>query len=118
MPDAGDERPLEEQLVEVRREFSRLLPSRIAELQAALVQVADGDPAGTEVFYRAAHTLKGTAGTFAGPLLGQPADRLDQLARAWRRGGAAAPGEVAEARAVLAQLEVAARRFGAEVEGR
>ena len=66
-------------LAEIRLEFCRGLPDRLSTMRSALEALGDGnDPNMMELFYRTAHSLKGTAPSFGAHALVGPATALSE----------------------------------------
>lgn len=90
----------EECLAEVTAMYLGELPGRVAAVRAAIEQ---GD---THAVERAAHSLKGTSGTFGAAGLAALCERVEQDARI---------GALRDARAILAELERERDRVAVEL---
>ena len=109
---------MDELLAEVYREFREGLPGRLAEMRTALETLADSyEPDATEVFYRAAHSLKGAAPSFGADQLVDPATALAETGRRWFEEGCVGGVELRAAFEDLEQLEEAVERYVSEMEG-
>jgi len=109
---------MDELLAEVYREFREGLPSRLAEMRAALETLSDGYESGaSEVFYRTAHSLKGAAPSFGAAQLVDPATALAETGRRWYEGGFVDSEELRVAFEELEQLDEAVERYVSEMEG-
>ena len=119
MPGPNDEpgRSEEELLAEIFREFREGLPLRLETLRSALQQLADGDREVTELFYRTAHSLKGTAPSFEADELVAPAASLAAAGLAWDEGAAPRNDEIAAAFKELERLGAAVESYTARMEG-
>lgn len=113
----------DELLAEAHREFREGLWARMDRLRACLEGISRGSGGEiVEIFFRTAHSLKGTAPSFGAYDLTDPAAELTEMGRRWStQGTGPSEGELARARVVLARLKDAARRFAEsswpEVEG-
>jgi signal transduction histidine kinase/DNA-binding response OmpR family regulator/HPt (histidine-containing phosphotransfer) domain-containing protein len=101
-------------LAAVRAEFAAGLGQRIQTMRTALERLDQAfDSASTEVLYRAAHSLTGTAASFGAQSLAHVAADLEDLARGWLRKGEAPSEERRVAAAAVAELDAAAREYRA-----
>ncbi len=106
------------QLAEIHRQFSQGLPARLEILRSALVELTEGyQQAMAESFYRAAHSLKGTAASFGTPDLAAHAALLADLGDGWVRRHAAPHDEISSASAELQRLEATMEAYTGRVEG-
>lgn len=111
-------RDVEEMLAEVYREFGEGLPQRVEALRSALAELAGGwNATACDLFYRTAHTLKGTAASFDADELVEPATALAALGLAWEKSGSAPESEIEEAAAELERLSAAIGRYVKRMEG-
>jgi HPt (histidine-containing phosphotransfer) domain-containing protein len=107
-----------ELLAEIFREFREGLPDRLDTMRAALATLADGgEPAAVELFYRTAHSLKGTAPSFDADELVEPAASLADIGLSWYEGAAPSADEIAAAQTVLEQLSEAVQSYAERMEG-
>ncbi len=105
-------------LAEIHKEFRDGLPARLERLRSTLELLAEGfDSQAAEAFFRAAHSLKGTAPAFGAYELAQHASALAERGRRWHEGGKLETPEVASALKELEWLEAAVKRFVAERDG-
>lgn len=105
-------------LAEVRREFCDGLPGRLETLETALERLAKGYDAGAaDAFYRAAHSLKGTAASFEADELVGPATALADVGLGWFKGGALDSAALVAARQELERLRGAVKRYTARLAG-
>lgn len=120
MPDSPrDVRAKEELLAEIRCEFSTGLPDRLETIRSALGELARGfEQQATEVFYRSAHSLKGTALSFDGREMADHAAVLAETGYRWLKQGEVAPDELTAAVEELERLRSAVERYRARIEGR
>ena len=108
----SDEVNLDEALAEVRKEFDRGLPERLATLSTALDVLSQSFDAGAaETFFFNAHSLKGTAGAFGADGMVQPAREMADRARQWLKQGDASARGLAAAREELERLREAVNRY-------
>ncbi len=116
-PNPEPQRSEEEQLAEIFREFRDGLPGRLETMRSALEQLADGDAGeAAELFYRTAHSLKGTAPSFDADELVEPAAGLAGIGLAWYEGADPRDGELAAAFQELERLGAAVKRYAARME--
>ncbi len=109
---------MDELLTEVYREFREGLPTRVAQLRAALETLATGYERGaTEIFYRTAHSLKGAAPSFGADQVAGPAAALAEVGRRWFEEGDIEDDEVCAAFRDLGRLDDAVERYVIEMEG-
>lgn len=109
----------EELLAEIFREFAEGLPERLETLRSALEKLGDGhDSDAADLFYRTAHSLKGTAPSFDAHELVEHAAALSEVGLRWYEGAAPRPAEVVAAREALERLGAAVERYAARQEGR
>ena len=105
-------------LAEIRLEFCDGLPERLTIMRAALGSLEDRfDPEQVEIFYRAAHSLKGTAPSFGAHVLVESATALAEVGRGWYEGGSVDDGELETALEDLDRLASAIQKYTAEVKG-
>ncbi|MDH3292521.1 MAG: hypothetical protein OEO20_12455 [Gemmatimonadota bacterium] len=103
-------------LAELRREFARVLPGRLAALNEALDACTDHfDRAVAERFYFKAHALMGTAASYGATELVEPAGRLARLGQQWLERGALSAAEIRVAGDGLTLLEGAVTAYQARV---
>jgi HPt (histidine-containing phosphotransfer) domain-containing protein len=115
--DPDEMRDLDELVAEIRREFCDGLPLRVETMRFALEQLAGGyDADAAEAFYRAAHTLKGTAASFEAEELVGPAAALSDIGMRWFEGGGLDPSEMPAALEELERLREAVRSYSARME--
>ncbi len=108
----------EDLIAEIFRDFRDGLPVRIETMRSALEQLAQGfDPQAAEVFYRTAHSLKGTAPSFEAHELSERVAELADVGLRWHEDGAFDAAEVPAAREGLERVREAAMRYTAEMEG-
>ena len=107
----------QELLAEIFREFREGLPLRLETLRSALQQLADGDRDATELFYRTAHSLKGTAPSFVADERVAPAAVLAAVGLAWDEGAAPRNDEIAAAFKELERLGAAVESYTARMGG-
>lgn len=113
-----DEPRHEDLIAEIFRDFREGLPVRIETMRSALEQLARSfDPQAAELFYRTAHSLKGTAPSFEAHELSERAAELADVGLRWQEGGAFDAAEVSEALKGLERVREAAARYTAEMEG-
>ena len=106
------------QLAAIRLEFSQRLPARLETMRSSLMELSRGyDPDAAEAFFRAAHSLKGTAPSFGASEIADGATVLDEAGRMWIATGSASSDEVTAAHERLDLLREAVARFRAGVEG-
>ncbi|UCC71215.1 MAG: Hpt domain-containing protein [Gemmatimonadota bacterium] len=116
-PKPDEQKSPDELLAEVRREFRDGLPSRVEKIRSALEQLAGGyDAAAADTFYRAAHSLKGTAASFEADELVGPAAALTDVGLRWFEGGELDLTEVDAAFADLERLVGAIQSYSARLE--
>ncbi|NIR45692.1 MAG: hypothetical protein GWN99_14930 [Gemmatimonadetes bacterium] len=116
MPD--EPRDVEELLAEVYREFREGLPVRLEALRSALTQLIKGwDETAADLFYRTAHTLKGTAASFDADELVTPATVLADLGLRWEEKGTLDRGEIEQAVEELERLAAAIEGYVERMEG-
>ncbi len=120
MRDSPEElRAHEELLAEVSHEFSAGLPGRLETLRAALDELARGfEREVAEVFYRSAHSLKGTALSFGGREMADHAAALADTGHRWLKQAGVAPDELTTAMEEIERLGSAVARYRARIEGR
>ena len=93
------------------------LPKRLDRIRSALEVLARHyDAAAAEDFYRAAHSLKGTAPSFGAHELVAPARALAASGRRWFEAGAVTESELTAAFAEIERLAGAVQRFMCENE--
>jgi HPt (histidine-containing phosphotransfer) domain-containing protein len=106
-----------ELLAGVHREFREGLPGRLERIRASLERLREGyDAEAAEIFYRTAHSLKGTAPSFGARALVAPATALAEIGRRWFERGAAEADELRAASEELGRLSSAVERLTAERE--
>lgn len=102
----------DELLAEIFREFREGLPERVGQLRESLEVLAERyDDKAAELFYRTAHTLKGTAPSFSAHELVEPAALLAEMGKRWCEEGAVNPVELSSARDDLEALSAAVERY-------
>ncbi len=116
-PGDGPGRSEEELLAEIFREFREGLPVRLETLRSALEQLADGDGEAAELFYRTAHSLKGTAPSFEADELVGPATGLAAAGLAWYEGSEPQADQISAAFEELDRLGEAVSRYVDRMEG-
>lgn len=117
--DSRDARDADQQLAEIHREFRVGLADRLEHLRAAFERLRAGYEAeAAEIFYRTAHSLKGTAPSFDAQELSEPAAALSALGRLWSEAAAVEAAELAAAAAALERLEAAIAAYTADPERR
>ena len=119
VPSADHDTPQgeEELLAEIFREFREGLAERLETLRTALTKLAAGDQAAaTELFYRTAHSLKGTAPSFDADELVDPAAELANIGLPWYEGATPGEDEVAAAFLALERLAEAVQRYAKRME--
>lgn len=79
-PEANSFDALEARLAALKRKMEQGLPQRLAEFVAARARLAGGDASARDDVRRVAHKLRGTAGSYGFPELGELAGRVEQLA--------------------------------------
>ncbi len=108
----------EELLVEVYREFREGLPERLDKMRAALEELATAhDEETAQLFYRIAHSLKGTAASFEATELVQPATSLAAICLPWYEGVVPKADDIEAAFRGLEQLGEAVEQYSARMEG-
>ncbi len=113
-----DQQDADALLAEIHREFREGLAERLERLQTSLERLAAGyDREAAEMFYRTAHSLKGTAPSFDAHALVEPAAALSNVGRRWFEEGTVDSDEMSGAREQLARLSAETERFIAEKEG-
>ena len=117
-PIADEHRDPDELIAEITREFCDGLQERLGTMRSALERLSNGyDREAAEVFYRAAHSLKGTAASFdANELVGPAADLSDAGLR-WYESGVLDTAEVPAALVGLEKLQAAVASYAARLEG-
>lgn len=107
----------DELLARIRLEFCDGLQIRLATMRSALDALDGGhDPEMVEVFYRTAHSLKGTAPSFGAHGLVESARALADTGRTWYDGAAVDPEELAGALEELERLARAIEAYSAEIK--
>ncbi len=115
---ADEPRDVEELLAEVHREFREGLPMRLEALRSALAELMNGwNATASDLFYRTAHTLKGTAASFDANELVGPATALAKLGLRWEEGGALEREGIEQAWRELERLAEAIERYAERAEG-
>ncbi len=105
-------------LAAIRLEFSQRLPARLETMRSSLMELSRAyDPDAADAFFRAAHSLKGTAPSFGASELADGATVLAEAGRMWLAARSASSDEVTEARERLELLTEAVARFRAGIEG-
>jgi HPt (histidine-containing phosphotransfer) domain-containing protein len=108
----------EELLAEIYREFREGLPERLDRMRAALEGlVATNDEEAAQLFYRTAHSLKGTAASFEATELVQPATTLAAIGLPWYEGVMPQADEIEAAFRGLEVLGEAVRQYSVRMEG-
>jgi len=101
-----------EALRRARGEFTRGLPDRLTKIRDALTALQQGfDGKHAEQFHVASHALTGMAATFEAHEMAECAHSLSVLGRRWRKGGAATPVEMEDARRLVGRLDAAVTAF-------
>ncbi len=114
-----DPREAELILAQIRREFCEGLPARLERMRAALRALADGyDTEAAEVFYRTAHSLKGTAPSFDADELVEPASVLAEIGRRWFEEESLRVSDLPVAAAEVERLAAAVGRFAESEKAR
>ncbi|UCF18743.1 MAG: Hpt domain-containing protein [Gemmatimonadota bacterium] len=109
-----DAKEAEQILKQIQREFREGLPARLERIRAALTVLAEGyDAEAVEVFYRTAHSLKGTAPSFDADELVDPASALAESGRRWCEEGALDSADLAAAFTEFERLADAVERYAA-----
>ena len=104
-------------LSEIRLEFCDGLPERVDAIRSALKTLGRGtDPDAVECFFRAAHTLKGTAPSFGAHGLVGPATALAEAGRSWSSGATVSQEELTTALQQLERLSEEVARYTAQVK--
>ena len=99
-------------LAQIHREFRQGLPDRLGRIRGSLERLSAGyDRAAADLFYRTAHSLKGTAPSFGADGLVEPAAALSAIGRRWLEGGAVPADEIPGAREQFERLGTAVREF-------
>jgi chemotaxis protein histidine kinase CheA len=110
--------PEEELLEQVYREFREGLSQRLDTMRVALEGLAEAySEESAELFYRTAHSLKGTAASFEATELVQPATTLAGIGLPWYDGEVPQAEEIEAALESLEQLGEAVQRYTARIEG-
>ncbi len=108
----------DELLADVRREFCDGLAGRVQTLRCALERLACGyDAEAAGVFYRTAHSLKGTAASFEADELVGPAAALAEIGLRWSEVGGLDLAELGAALDELERLTAAVQGYAARTEG-
>lgn len=108
----------DELLAEIFKEFRDGLPERLEQIRSSLEALGgEGDAEAAEIFYRTAHSLKGTAPSFGAHELVAPATALAEIGRSWFEGDVVEPAMLAAASEELARLEDAAGKYISDMEG-
>ena len=107
----------EKLIAEIHREFREGLPARLETMRESLLTLSEGyDSQAVELFYRTAHSLKGTAPSFGADVLVPPSSALAEVGRRWFEDGGLNVEEVSAAFATLEQLSAAMAEYAAETE--
>ena len=88
----ADPAALQELLADMRDEYARVLPERLAHIESLWREIAGGDDSRREELLRAAHSIAGAAATFGLPGVGDAALELERLLQPVCASGAA-PGD-------------------------
>lgn len=106
-------------LASIRREFCEGLATRIETLRGALTELdAEYSAEAADRFFRAAHSLKGTAPSFGAHELAEHAANLAEAGRAWVSASHISNEHLRAASRELEDLEAAAERYKAAVASR
>ncbi len=109
----------DELIAEIFKEFREGLPGRVDTIRDALETLADGyDAEAAELFYRTAHTLKGTAPSFAADGLVAPSAVLAEIGKRWYESGELDTKSATVALEEVEQLSIAVQEYIAEMEGK
>ena len=108
----------EELLAEIYREFREGLTERLDKMRAALEELTTAHNEETaQLFYRTAHSLKGTAASFEATELVQPATTLAAIGLPWYEGVVPIADDIEAAFRGLEQLGKAVEQYSARMEG-
>ncbi|KPK65856.1 MAG: hypothetical protein AMS21_03700 [Gemmatimonas sp. SG8_38_2] len=108
----------EKLIAEIHREFREGLPARLETMRDSLQILSESyESEVAELFYRTAHSLKGTAPSFGADVLVPPSAALAEVGRRWFEDGRLSVEEVSAALVKLEQLSVAMAEYAAETEG-
>lgn len=106
-------------LASIRREFCDGLATRIETLRSALIDLDAGYSIDlAQRFFRAAHSLRGTAPSFGANEVAEHAAILAEAGRAWVSIGHISTKQLRAAWREVEHLSAAAERFKAAVAGR
>ncbi len=109
----------DELIAEIFKEFREGLPERVDTIRDSLETLADGyDAEAAELFYRTAHTLKGTAPSFGADGLVTPSAALADIGKRWYESGELDTKSATIALEALEQLSIAVQDYIAEMEGK
>ena len=108
----------DELIAEIFKEFREGLPQRVETIRNSLETLADGyDVEAAELFYRTAHTLKGTAPSFGADGLVAPSAVLAEIGKRWYESGELDTKSATVALEEVEQLSIAVQDYIAEMEG-
>lgn len=100
------------ELTEILREFREGLSGRLEDLRAALDTLAHSfDSNAAERFYRAAHSLKGTAPSFGAHELVGHAAALAELGSRWQKALSTSADDLTAASKELDELRTAVEKY-------
>jgi HPt (histidine-containing phosphotransfer) domain-containing protein len=117
-PIADEHRDPDDLIAEITREFCDGLQARVEAMRSALERLSNGyDGEAAEAFYRAAHSLKGTAASFEADELVGPAAELSDVGLRWHETGVLDTAEVPAALVGLERLQEAVAAYAARLEG-
>jgi len=109
----------DELIAEIFKEFREGLPERVDTIRDSLETLADGyDAEAAELFYRTAHTLKGTAPSFGADGLVAPSAALADIGKRWYESGELDTKSATIALEEVEQLSIAVQDYIAQMEGK
>jgi HPt (histidine-containing phosphotransfer) domain-containing protein len=109
----------DELIAEIFKEFREGLPERVDTIRDSLETLADGyDAEAAELFYRTAHTLKGTAPSFGADGLVAPSAALADIGKRWYESGELDTKSATIALEEVEQLSIAIQDYIAQMEGK
>ncbi len=109
----------DELIAEIFKEFRDGLPERVDAIRNSLEALADGyDAEAAELFYRTAHTLKGTAPSFGADGLVAPSAVLAEIGKRWCEDRELDTKSATVALEEVEQLSIAVQEYIAEMEGK
>jgi len=101
----SDPAALQQLLADMRDEYARVLPERLAHIESLWREIAGGNDSRREELLRAAHSIAGAAATFGLPAVGDAALELERLLQAiWASGAAPVDRDRSRIEAGIAQL--------------